>query len=551
MSTHFRQVPTIELIGQEGARRLYEIETDTIRIGRDPVSEIPFVNDLFVSWKHAKIKRLHDGSFLLIDLESQNKTSLDGQSIRPNRPFPLRDGSRIGIAQKHELVFHYQAVGMHDEPPGSTVVNAVDDLSSSNLALRSTQPKRMLEAVLEVNRALGGVADLNEMLGKALDGLMRLFPVAERGFILTVEPGDALIARAVRRARSVDRPLTVSQTMLRRVLEEGKAIIIDTTRDPLYKEGDSVQASGIGIALCAPLTGHSGQAVGIVQLDSPVVIGGFQTSDLELLAALAIPLGVAVENHGLLKEQVSLAAARQIADALLPEERPKVPGYSFWEYYRPAFTVGGDFYDYIPAGPVEAAGGASRWVVMVGDVAGKGFPAALLAAGTSPEIRHFVRSGLRVVDVLERVNNRLSSDRFDCRFVTMALAEIDSDSHRLTVALAGHEEPRLRRRDGTIERLGGSCASTPLGTVPGATYEAETLSLEPGDIVVIVTDGVTDARNPAGELFGLDRLLKVMSEAPGTVQGLGGALAAAVRNHTGKASQFDDITILCFGRHPA
>jgi hypothetical protein len=550
MSTRFRQVPTVELIGKEGARRLYEIETDTIRIGRDPLSEIAFPDDLFVSWKHAKIKRQHDGTFMLIDLESQNKTTLDGQSLRPNRPLPLRDGSRIGIAQKHELVFHYQAVGMPDEPSGSTVVNAVEDLSSSNLALRSTQPKRMLEAVLEVNRALGGVADLNEMLGKALDGLMRLFPVAERGFILTVEPGDALSARAVRRARSVDRPLTVSQTMLRRVLEEGKAIIIDTTQDPRYKEGDSVRGSGIGVALCAPLTGHSGQAVGIVQLDSPDVIRGFQTSDLELLAGLAIPLGVAVENHGLLKEQVSLAAARQIADALLPEERPKVPGYSYWEYYRPALTVGGDFYDYIPVGPLEQNGNASRWVVMVGDVAGKGFPAALLAAGTSPEIRHFVRSGLGLVDVLERVNNRLSSDRFDCRFVTMALAEIDPDSHRLTVALAGHEEPRLRRRDGSIERIGGSCASTPLGTIAGALYEAELVALEPGDIVVIVTDGVTDARNQAGELFGLNRLLEVLSEAPGTVQGVGTALSAAVRTHAGGGPQFDDITILCFGRDP-
>src|SRR5262249_34157565 len=154
--------------------------------------------------------------------------------------------------------------------------------------------------------------------------------------------------------------------------------------------------SGIGIALCAPLLGHDGQAVGVVQLDSPVVIGGFETQDLELLAALAIPMGVAVENHGLLKEQVSLAAARQIAEALLPEERPKVPGYSFWEYYRPALTVGGDFYDYIPVAAADPAATPDRWVIMVGDVAGKGFPAALLAAGTSPEVRHFARSGIGV-----------------------------------------------------------------------------------------------------------------------------------------------------------
>jgi sigma-B regulation protein RsbU (phosphoserine phosphatase) len=332
MSSRFRQVPTVELIGPGGTRRLYEIETDTIRIGRDPVSEIPFANDLFVSWKHAKIKRMHDGSFLLIDLESQNKTSLDGQLLKPNRPLVLRDGSRIGVAQKHELVFHFQAVGLQEVMPASTVMNAVDDLSSASLVHRSTQPARALEAVLEVNRALGGAADLNEMLGRALDGLMALFPVAERGFILTVEQGDALMARAVRRARGADRPLTVSQTMLRRVLDEGKALIIDTTQDPRYKEGDSVKSSGIGIALCAPLPGHDGRPVGVVQLDSPVVVGGFQTDDLELLAALAIPLGVAVENHGLLKEQVSLTAARQIAEALLPEERPRVPGYSFWEY---------------------------------------------------------------------------------------------------------------------------------------------------------------------------------------------------------------------------
>ena len=219
-------------------------------------------------------------------------------------------------------------------------------------------------------------------------------------------------------------------------------------------------------------------------------------SELDLLAALAVPMGVAVENHTLLKKRASWAAAGQIQLALLPRDRPGIPGYAFWECYRPAEEVGGDLYDYIRSGrPRLGDGEASRWAIVLGDVAGKGMPAALMMAGICPEVRHLVRAGVAPGEMLSKVNDRVCNAEFDCRFVTLVFTELDPRSHRLTVANAGHPSPLVRRSGGAIEEVGRAESGTPLGINGGGGYEAITIALEPGDVVVLYSDGVTDARD--------------------------------------------------------
>ena len=164
----------------------------------------------------------------------------------------------------------------------------------------------------------------------------------------------------------------------------------------------------------------------MVQLDRRTGKKGFKTGDLDLLAALAVPVGVAVENHWLLKERASWAAAREIQLSLLPRDRPEVAGYAFWECYQPTLEVGGDLYDYIKVEPAGARRGSpARWAVTVGDVAGKGMPAALVVAGICPEVRHLVRSGVAPGDVLAKVNRHLFDRGVGGRFVTMAMTDID------------------------------------------------------------------------------------------------------------------------------
>ncbi len=288
----------------------------------------------------------------------------------------------------------------------------------------------------------------------------------------------------------------------------------------------------------------------MVQIDSNTTQKGFVPADLDLLAALAVPVGVAVENHWLLKERASWAAAREIQLSLLPRDRPEVPGYAFWECYLPTLEVGGDLYDYIKVEPeASTAASPARWAVTVGDVAGKGMPAALVVAGICPEVRHLVRSGVGPGEVLAHVNRHLCDRGVGGRFVTMAMTEIDAQSHQMTVVNAGHMDPLVRRASGTIEAVGRAGAGTPLGVIGSAVYRPVAVALEPGDLVVLYTDGVTESMDRDRQPFGVERLTDVLAAAPRGVAAAGEAILAAVREHAVGRSQSDDITIVCFERN--
>ncbi len=466
---------------------------------------------------------------------------------RRYEPARLRDGSRIQIVD-FELIFREGEVAVGGGQ-GGDVLETIDDLSSARLAMSSSQTAEVLRAILEINRALGGSSNLDAMLRRALDGLMTVFPTAERGFIVTTEPEGKPRLRAVcHRGGPAELPV-LSRTILRYVLQEGKAILIgDSNMDPQFEGAQSV-ISTVRTALCVPLLGHDGRPIGMAQLDRRTGKDDFKPGDLDRLAALAVPIGVAVENHWLLEERASWAAAREIQVALLPRSRPEIPGYTFWECYLPSLEVGGDIYDYI-ALDSSRAGGDSRspQTVVIGDVAGKGMPAALLAATIRPEVRHLTRAEVGPEEVLSRVNRDVCDSGVEGRFVTMAVLEIDGESHRTTVVNAGHLDPLVRRASGVIEAVGREGAGPPLGVNPLADYDPVTIALEPGDLVFLYTDGVTEAMDRDGQLFGDHRLRETLTKAPPGAAAAGEAVLAAVRDHAVGRTQSDDITILCFGR---
>jgi phosphoserine phosphatase RsbU/P len=541
-------VPTLELIRDGQVVRVFEITGTDLHIGRTRGSEIQF-DDAKVSRNHARIERQLDGSCHLVDLDSQNHSYVDEKKLMPFVPLALRDGCRIRIFE-HEMIFRDPMVGVRKDgaEERSTVLRSIEDLSSIRLAQRLAQPVEAFQAILDVNRALGG-ADLNEVFARVLDGLMTVFPRAERGFVLTVEYDGTLPLRAVRRRGGEPETPSLSRTIARRVLEEAKPVLIsDATLESDYRTQQSV-SSTLRTALVVPLPGSDGKAVGMVQLDSRADTERFTTSELDLLAALAVPMGIAVENHTLLKKRASWAAAGQIQRALLPRNRPEIPGYRFWECYRPTEEVGGDLYDYIPVGSSAAdERDASRWAIILGDVAGKGVPAALMMAGICPEVRHLVRAGVAPHEVLSKVNQRIDDAEFDCRFVTLVFTELDVRSHRLTVASAGHPCPLVRRSGGVIEEVGRAESGTPLGIDGGGDYRSITVALEPGDVVVLYSDGVTDARDRRDKPFGDHSVREALAQAPHGVAAVGEAILATVREHASTRSQFDDITLVCFGR---
>jgi len=539
--------PRLEFNTDGKPGRSVPIVGSEIQIGRDHTVTVRF-EDTRISRHHARIERQADGAYYLVDTSKNQTTYLNGRRMLEARPVQLDDGDRIRVGE-YDMVFRCDSMVLAvDAEDGSTVLETLDDLSSDHLAACARRPAETLRAVLNVNRSLGGGGDLDQVMCRALCSLMELFPNTECGVIVTVEPDGHLPVRAIRHRGGPPPKLTLSRTILHQVIEQGEAALIrDVASDERYREHASVAAL-FRSALCVPLPGSGGSPVGMVQLG--VQEGRrkrFTGEDLELLAALAVPMAAAVENDRLLRERAQWAAAREIQRALLPRERPEIPGYSVWECYRPALEVGGDSYDYIRADR-DGRDVDSRWVICVADVSGKGIPAALLSAAVCPEVRHAVRGGGSPAEVLTRVNRHVCNGGFNSRFVTMILAQLDPQRHRITLASAGHELPLIRRANGSVEQLELPGSGLPLGVVADQAYSPTSLELEPGDVLVLNSDGLKDAQDRNRRSFGAKRIVQTLSDAPAVASLAGEALLEAVTLYSEGSAPFDDLTIVCIGR---
>jgi phosphoserine phosphatase RsbU/P len=539
--------PRLEISTRGLPGRTVPIEGTGIQIGREPALDVRF-DDIRISRRHARIERHADGVFYLVDTSRNQTTYLNGHRMREARPVRLEDGDGIRIGE-HQMVFRCESRVLPVEPdPSSTVLETIGDLSSHSLAGRARRPAETLKAVLNVNRSLAGGGELDEVLGRALGSLMELFPNTGCGVIVTTEPDGALPVRSVRHRGGPPPKLTLSRTILHQVLEQGEALLIrDVATDERFKEHESIAALSRSM-LCVPLPGSNGKPTGMVQLGAREERGSrFTGEDLDLLAALAVPVAATVENDRLLRERADWAAGREIQRALLPRERPEIPGYSFWECYRPALEVGGDSYDYIRTSG-DGQDADSRWVICVADVSGKGMPAALLSAAVSPEIRHAVRTAASPAEVLTRLNRHVCRGGFDTRFVTMIMADLDPQRHRVTLANAGHEAPLIRRANGTAQRLEMPGSGLPLGVAADASYAPTPLELQPGDVLVLHTDGLSDAHDRHRRRFSAERVLQTLCRAPAVASLAGEALLEAIMHHSDGIAQFDDLTIVCIGR---
>jgi serine phosphatase RsbU (regulator of sigma subunit) len=544
--------PALEVHGKNSPTRLFGLDRDVVRIGRDSGSDL-VLDDQRVSRSHARIVRRTDG-FYVEDLESHNQTYLDDRPLPPNQPVPLRDGSRIAICD-HQLIFRRAAIAIRTEAgDDDAVLKTLDEPGTWSGDTRLDRPEAVLKAVLEIHRALGGEGELNEALNRTLKALFDIFRQAECGFILTDEGDGHLNPRAIRRRDGETSPPALSRTVLEHVMEAGKALLIaDAHSEEAFRSAKSLAGSGIRTALCVPLPGRAGKPIGILQLDSRSRRTRFGPSDLDLLAAAAIPIGMAIENYRLFKARAEAAAARQIQVALLPRHRPGITGYSFWEHYEPALEVGGDYYDYIPiAGMVDGGGPAGAqahpWVIAAGDVAGKGMPAALMMAHLGAEVRHQIHGESDPRRIVERLNRHFCEAELRDLFITLVVAVIEPAAHRLTLVRAGHPSPLLRRAGGMVELIGESQRGMPLAVMGQQTYQAATVELEPGDVVVLYTDGINEALDRNANLFGTASMISALESAAPGAAASGAALLDAVRAHVGGRARSDDMTLICCGR---
>ena len=538
-------MPWLKMLKGETPGRAFPLDQETTVLGRDAACEI-VLSDHGVSKRHAKITRKDDG-FYIEDLHSTNGTKVANQEL--TEPRRLDDGDPIEIGDT-QFVF---------SETGSTILGVLDVSSTSERQIAQVHPEEKLHAILEIARELGGTIDLNGVLGKVLETLFRILPQADRGFILLkVERTDRLILRASKFQQQDAVSPTFSRTIFNHVTREGQAILCeDIGADDRFSDSSSVKESQIRTMMCVPLWDRERRPVGVMQIDTRDEHGQFGEDDLELLVAVAGPVSVAIESarlHEIAVKQADMEReaqdARAVQLAIIPEKKPHLPGYEFWHFYEPARSVGGDYFDCrpIPRSETPFDQPPDRWAVAIGDVSGKGMPAALLMARLSSEVRLLIQTELDPARVVDRLNRHLCASKTDERFITFLLVLLEGERHELRVVNAGHMGPMIRRSDGRIEVIGEEQSGPPLGIMEDHVYGAMISSVSPGDVVLLYTDGVNEALDNEGRLFGIERLKQTLATAPTEVGKVGESILNAVRHHVAGRTQSDDITLLCFGR---
>jgi hypothetical protein len=261
---------------------------------------------------------------------------------------------------------------------------------------------------------------------------------------------------------------------------------------------------------------------------------GFRT-DFRPWAILLMLIVLMLELKDKLVARDEIQIAREVQLALLPHENPSIPGWSAWCYSRPANDVGGDLVDY-----VELDG--FRHGIALGDVAGKGLGAALLSAKLQATLRALVPEAASLDDLGARTNTIIHRDGIDNRFATLFYAELEYNSGQLRYLNAGHNPAFVIRRDG-VDKLPAS--SWPLGMFPEATYEEGTLELQPGEILLAYSDGLTEACNARGEEFGEKRIEAML---PGFRQlepgRIGDLLLKEADRFLGETRATDDLSLI-------
>jgi serine phosphatase RsbU (regulator of sigma subunit) len=433
----------------------------------------------------------------------------------------------------------------------STIMGKVGVASHQSSLRLTVNPEVKLRAMIEIAQNLGKAVSLDEVLGKLLDSLFKIFMQADRGFVILRNPADgALIPKAIKHRRAeLEDEIRISRTIVNQVMQTQEAVLsADAANDSRFDTSQSIADLRIRSMMCAPLVDSDGNSLGVIQVDTMNQKHRFQKDDLDVLASIASQAAIAVDNAQLhdvaVKQegiQRDLELAHKVQRGLLPAEPPQLGGYCFFDFYEPANQVGGDYYDY-----VELPG--DRIAVVLGDVSGKGVSAALLMAKLSGEVRFCLASEHDPALAMNRINATFSRSGWQDRFVTFVLAVLDCSKHEITIVNAGHMPPLLRDKHGNVEPIGEDQTGLPLGVDNEFEYDKFTRSIEPGDFLALFTDGISEAMNTRGELYGLERLRDKMATPADSLAGLGRMILDDVKVFVGGRPQSDDMCLACFGR---
>jgi len=552
----------------------YQLTADRTILGRHPNCHIILQSGV-VSRHHAQVLESH-GTFYVEDLRSRNGTFVnerkidgrteltDGDTIRlcdivlqfilyPSTAEPIPIQPRVNFdttsveAMQSGILEHSQLFSVEDVADSFEHATSIRKLSPTSHRKSTIDPAVKLKAILEFTQALGRDLQIESVLPKMLSTLFNIFPQAEQGFVLLKDPETGKLRVKASRTRG-DRPaetVAVSMTVVRHALQTRESILSrNVSDDSRFKKSTALSRMHISSIMCVPMVNQEDEGVGVIQIVTRDDEHAFSEEDLDLLASLATQATMAVENARLHEEHVrrrelerDMEFATQVQLGFLPKSRPNLPHYSFGDYYEAALSVGGDYFDYVslPDG---------RLALAIGDVAGKGMPAALLMARLYSSTRYQLLTKPTVESAVSGLNEEIASGGLGHRFITFLAMLLDPEQNTLTIANAGHLPPLLRKKDGEIRVLAKETSSLPLGIMPELTYGSTTIDIAAGDTILAFTDGVTEAMNEDREIYGSERLTRLLSKLDLPVGEIISQIVENVETFTGDATLRDDTCII-------
>ena len=402
-----------------------------------------------------------------------------------------------------------------------------------------------LTTLYQISMTMNSSLEFDEALANVIDAMM-LATKAERGVLMGYEEDTGTLrllgARGIA-GEQLAQQEAYSTTIVNQVVSTRQPLLTNNAMfDDRITPGQSIIMRGLRAILCAPMMAQD-RLVGVVYVDTSMRTGAFTEADRDLLSAIANQAGITLENSRLYTVAVEkgrleheLQLAREIQQGLLPRRKPNLPGYEIEAVWQSAREMAGDFYDYFMVNE-------QSFGVVIADVSDKGAPSALFMAVARSMIRSYAYAGLPPRETLSQTNDLILDDAESGMFVTVYHSVFYQNGLSININ-AGHNPPVLfRAASGTASLMpqGGRA----IGWFPHNPLSEVELKLEPGDVIVYYTDGLTDAENPNGENFGEARLCRVVEE-------VASASAADVLQHILRAVEqfgqgvipFDDLTLM-------
>jgi phosphoserine phosphatase RsbU/P len=542
-------LPHLLVRDASGNEREVEIVRTPFTLGRQSDNDLVLLDNR-ISRHHAQIIQNEQG-YVIEDLGSRHGTYVNNERIT-NAPLKTSDQISLGVADSYQLSFVAEQVVL---PQLLEKMGKVGETPAPQL--------RHLSLLLQMAQMLNRAPALEEVLTMLVDSAISLAD-AERGLLFIVEEGGELrlsLARGHNGNYLKTETIEYSRSAVGRVMKSGREeVLLEEETTGRAAHDTAIITGGVRGLVVVPLQKHpmmemtgetivqtAPEIVGVLYLDSrtrPTTLTGL---DRQVLQTLAVEGATVIENARLFRMtreqeriQYQLSLARDIQQSVLPRELPRGDFFELQAVTMPCQTVGGDFYDVVRLED-------SRIGVIVADVSGKGLPAAMTAVMLQGAFSAVAAVDIEMKELFRRVNEFLCARTLPEMYATIFFGVCGRDG-KFSFVNAGHNSPFVLRANGSVEFLESS--NFPVGLFPEAVYNVESTQLQPGDQVLIFSDGVPEAQDARHELFGEERLKETLARLSGDTT-LCAKIVSAVQAFVGSAPQADDLTLVVLRYGPA